>query len=71
VKITIIDTNGISRQVEYVKAVSFPIFDAIHKTEIMTDYVEVKIIGHNMKWIQWYPIKEFKKRNPKVNLDGC
>jgi len=31
-------------------------------------FVEVKIVGRVGKWIEWYPIEEFRLRNPMIVL---
>lgn len=46
----VIGPNGKERQVQYVKA--------------LADHVEVFVIGKRNKWVDFWPIDDFKEANP-------
>jgi hypothetical protein len=52
------DLNGKIKEAE-----SF--FVVTHEGE---DYVEIKIIGQNRNWIEWYQLEEFQVKNPLIML---
>ena len=62
----IIDINGKERNVKSLKIIKHNVQDD-RSGEIRTlDYVEAVLKGRNgNEWIEWYPLTEFKKLNPK------
>lgn len=65
----VITINGNQHNVDYVRRIFYPVYDAIHKQDILTEFAEVRIVGKNMKWLEWCPIAEFKKMNPNVPIE--
>lgn len=64
----IIDTDGKEREIKSIKTIIHQIKDVISGKLINEKFVEVMIIGENREWIQFYPLTEFKKFNPKVRV---
>ncbi|NOR85397.1 hypothetical protein GQ473_04710 [archaeon] len=36
--------------------------------ETEESFVEAEIIGRNNNWIEWYPLEQFEKLNPTIEL---
>ena len=36
---------------------------------VISDFVEVQVIGKKRNWIEYYPLMDFKKMNPGVIPD--
>lgn len=36
--------------------------------DVEEQFVEVNIIGKTRKWVEWYPLKEFKEMNPEIKV---
>jgi len=66
----IIDINGKEREVLSVKRMTQQITDAVNGGVATTkEYVEVVIKGKTGRvWKEWYPIEDFKRYNPKVEV---
>ena len=63
----IIDTNGKEREALSLKRITHQIPDAVGGGIATTsEYVEVMIKGNFRSWTQWYPLAEFRKKNPTV-----
>ena len=66
-KVKIIDTNGKKREILSIKRITHQIPDAVAGGIATTsEYVEVVIKGNFRSWLQWYPLAEFRERNPTV-----
>ena len=62
------DINGKKRMGKGFKVVKHKVRDAINEKMIDTYYVEVTVVGNRGEWTEWYPLGEFKKRNPGITL---
>ena len=63
----ITDVDGKEREVLSLKRITHQIPDAIGGGIATTsEYIEVVIKGNFRNWTQWYPIAEFRKRNPTM-----
>lgn len=67
----IIDINGREREVISIKVVTEQIPDAINGGIAATKkFVEVVIKGRTGRtWKEWYPLEEFKEKNPGIDLE--
>jgi len=65
--LNIIDTDNKPRVVRTIKKIKHLIKD-INGNEILTDFVEVMVVGKEREWIQYYPLEDFKKLNPNVSI---
>ncbi len=63
----IIDTDNKIRNISNIKKAVYVIKDK-DNNEIKEDFIEVMIKGKGRSWIQFYPLDEFKKFNPKVRI---
>lgn len=67
--VKIVDINGKERVVKRLKAVKHRIRDQINERDIIEEYVEATIVGrHGREWIEYYPMDEFRKKNPEVKI---
>jgi len=64
----IVDINGKEKEAKYVKKVKHKIYDQINEQYIEEEYVEALIVGKKFKWKEYYPLDEFKKMNPGVEI---
>lgn len=70
----IIDVNNKEREINSIKVIDheIPVMGPNTKEgEMMTKkYVEVEIRGEfrDKTWKEWYPLKKFKKMNPKIKV---
>lgn len=64
----IIDINGKEREVLSIKRVAYEIRSALNGEPIGNrEYVEVVIQGKTGRtWKEWYPIEDFKEKNPNI-----
>ena len=63
----IIDTSGKEREALSLKRITHQIPDSVGGGIATTsEYVEVMIRGNFRTWTQWYPLAEFRKKNPTV-----
>jgi hypothetical protein len=65
---TIIDLEGKVREIKSIKKIVHKIKNVISGELIDVEFAEVVIVGKEREWIQWYPLIEFKKLNPKVRV---
>ena len=66
-KVKIIDLGGKEREVLLLKRITHQIPDVIGGgIAVASEYVEVVIKGNFRVWTQWYPLAEFRERNPTV-----
>jgi hypothetical protein len=70
VKILILDGNGKEKNAISLKVVSHDVRDAINKGAIPTQFVEAVIKGRHRAgtWVEWYPLSEFRKNNPSIEV---
>lgn len=62
----IIDINGKERNVKSLKIVNHNIQDERSGELKVLKYVEAVLKGRSgNEWVEWYPLKEFNKLNPK------
>jgi hypothetical protein len=71
--IKIIDINSNEREVKNITKVEHARYSSLDGEDYEevdnVPYVEVTIIGKSgREWVEWYPLEEFKKRNPKVKF---
>lgn len=67
----ITDTEGKERRIkDDLKVVVHNNMNALNPEEIaeQIEYVEVTIIGKNRQWKNWYPLDEFKRLNPDIEI---
>jgi hypothetical protein len=65
----IIDPEGKEREVEDLKIVVHDNMNAVDgEVAEQIEYVEVTVIGKNRVWPNWYPLDEFRKLNPHVDI---
>lgn len=63
----ITDIDGREREVLFIERVSHSHMD-INGEAISEDYVRAIVKGKNRTWINWYPIREFMRRNPSIQV---
>lgn len=63
------DVNGRKRKAESVKVIAHEVPNAITGEMVTEYYVEVVIAGNVRKWKEWYPLEDFRKRNPEIELE--
>jgi len=64
-----IDINGKERTAEKLKIITHKVKDAVNDEDIPVKFVEAHIVGRTgRKWVEWYPLKKFKKLNPNIKL---
>ena len=61
--VNIIDINGKLRNILSLKKIIHQVVD-MNGNFIDADYVEIVIKGKTRTWIEWYPLEEFKDKNP-------
>lgn len=71
--IKIIDINGNKREVKSITKVEHVRYSSLDGEDYdeadNVPYIEVIIIGKSgREWVEWYPLEEFKKKNPKVKF---
>lgn len=65
----IIDLEGKERIVEDLKIVVHDNMSAVDgEIAEQVEYVELTIIGKRLEWKNWYPLEEFRKLNPHVDI---
>lgn len=65
----ITDLEGKEREVEDLKVVVHDNMNAIDgEVAEQIEYVEVTVIGKRRVWTNWYPLEEFRKLNPHVDI---
>jgi hypothetical protein len=71
--VKIIDINGNEREVKNITKVEHARYSSLDGEDYNevdnVPYVEVIIVGKfGREWVEWYPLEEFKKKNPKVKI---
>lgn len=61
----VMDLNDKERNVRTIKKIEHMVPDLVGGGEVTEPYVEVMIVGKNREWVEWWPLKEFEKSNPK------
>ncbi len=64
----IVDLEGKEREVEDLKVIVHNNMDAVTGEPIQIEYVQVTVLGKYRQWINWYPLDEFRKANPDVDI---
>ena len=66
----VLDGNRKEKNAISLKIVNHDIRDAINKGAIPTQFVEATIKGrHRVEtWVEWYPLLEFRKNNPGIEV---
>ena len=66
----IVDINGKEKEALLVKIIPHQVRDALSDQMVNKMYVEALIKGkhRNKTWKEWYPLEEFQKRNPNIEL---
>ena len=64
------DGNNREKNAISLKVITQEVVDAVNKGTIPTQFVEVVIKGRHRPetWVEWYPLLEFKKNNPDVEV---
>lgn len=63
-KMKVIDLNGVEREVESVYKIYHDAIDAVSGEPIQEPFVEVTIKGKQSTWVEWWPLADFKEKNP-------
>ena len=66
--IEFVDINGNKRKARYLKVINHNVRDAVNDTMITVKYVEAMIVGRRGEHKEWYPLEEFKKMNPRMEV---
>ena len=65
----IVDTEGKEREVDILGIVTHDNMNAVTgEVAEQIEYVEVNVIGNHREWKNWYPLDEFRKLNPHVDI---
>ena len=66
----IIDGNNREKNAISLKVITQEVVDAVNKGAIPIKFVEAVIKGrHRLEtWVEWYPLIEFRKNNPDVEV---
>lgn len=68
----IIDCNGKERNAKSVKVIQHEFRNALTDSdnEVLgeLEYAEVVIIGKSREWTEWYPLDEFREKNPDLEI---
>ena len=65
---TITDIDDKVRNAESLVVIINRIKNSVTGKLISEKYVEAMIIGKYRKWKQYYPLKEFRKKNPNIGI---
>jgi hypothetical protein len=68
IKMKIIDGNGRERNAAYAKKIIHRVPDKVTGEMVDMDFVEVRILGKVRAWKEYYPLEDFIKCNPNIEL---
>ena len=66
----VIDLNGKERKIKSAKLISHDAVDVVTGNTVPEKFVEVEIKGKQSTWTEWWPFKDFKRKNPTISLEG-
>ena len=66
----IVDCNGKQKEALRLMVITHEVRDAINKGAIPVQFVEAMIRGRNRPetWTEWYPLEEFRRKNPTIKV---